>query len=105
MSPDTKAGLAGWVLIIVGIAGVYALFKYPKQVLTASLIGFASLTALVLVLAGIQELKDMKRREEKFVTQYFETVELVDYLSNNPAYMDDEFITQWLRDWYRPNWS
>ena len=40
MSPDTKAGLAGWVLIIVGIAGVYALFKYPKQVLTASLIGF-----------------------------------------------------------------
>ena len=55
MSPDTKAGLAGWVLIIVGIAGVYALFKYPKQVLTASLIGFVSLTALVLVLAGIQE--------------------------------------------------
>ena len=100
MSPDTKAGLAGWVLIVVGIAGVYALFKYPKQVLTASLIGFVSLTALVLVLAGIQEWKHMKSREEKFVTQYFETVELVDYLSNNPKYMSDDFISQWMRRWY-----
>ena len=64
MSPDTKAGLAGWVIIIVGIAGIYALFKYPKQFLTTALIGFAGLTVLVLVLSGMQEWKYMKIRED-----------------------------------------
>ena len=100
MDMETKQALAGWVVIAIGLGTVYAFIKYPKQVLTASLIGFASLTALVLVLAGIQEWKHMKIREDKWVAQYFETVELVDYLSNNPNYMTDEFISQWMRRWY-----
>ena len=105
MSPDTKAGLAGWVIIIVGIAGIYALVKYPKQFLTTALIGFGGLMAVVLVLAGMQEWKYMKIREETLANRYFESLELAEYLSNNPKYMSDEFIVQWLRDWHRPNRS
>jgi len=91
--------LAGCVLIVVGIAGVYALIKYPKQFLTTALIGFAGIATLVLVLAGMQEWKYMKLRELTLSNRYFESLELAEYLSNNPEYMRDEFIVQWLRDW------
>ena len=48
----------------------------------------------------------MKIREEKSVTQYFQTLELVDYLSNNPKYMSDDFISQWMRRNYsREYWN
>lgn len=105
MSPDVKAGLAGWVVIIVGVAGIYALVKNPQQFMKMTLIGFASIMAVVLVLAGVQEWKYMKIREDNLVNESIEAGKLADYLSNNPKYMNDEFIVQWLRDWYRPNWS
>jgi len=91
--------LAGCVLIVVGIAGVYALIKYPKQFLTTALIGLAGLTVLVLVLAGMQEWKYMKIREDNLINESIETGKLANYLSNNPEYMRDEFIVQWLEDW------
>tara|TARA_R110001592_G_scaffold180661_1_gene423176 strand:+ start:6605 stop:6922 length:318 start_codon:yes stop_codon:yes gene_type:complete len=94
-----KAWLVGCVLIVVGIAGIYALIKYPKQFLTTALIGFAGLTALVLILAGMQEWKYMKIRENGWINESIETGKLANYLSNNPEYMRDEFITQWLHDW------
>ena len=94
-----KAWLAGCVLIVVGIVGIYALFNYPKTVLTTVLIGLAGLTALVLVLAGMQEWKYMKIREDNLINESIETGKLANYLSNNPEYMRDEFIVQWLRDW------
>ena len=94
-----KAWLAGCVFIVVGIAGIYALIKYPKQFLTTALIGLAGLTALVLLLAGMQEWKYMKIREDKWINESINTGKLADYLSNNPEYMSDEFIVQWLRNW------
>lgn len=94
-----KAWFAGCVLIVVGIAGIYALVNYPKTFLTTALIGFAGLTALVLVLAGMQEWKYMKIREDNLINESIETGKLANYLSNNPEYMRDEFIVQWLRDW------
>lgn len=94
-----KAWLAGCVFIVVGIVGIYALFNYPKTVLTTVLIGLAGLTALVLVLAGMQEWKYMKIREDNLINESIETGKLANYLSNNPEYMRDEFIVQWLRDW------
>jgi len=94
-----KSWFAGCVLIIVGTAGIYALVKYPKQFLTTALIGFAGITTLVLVLAGIQEWKYLKIRETNWINESIETGKLADYLSNNPDYLRDEFIMQWLRDW------
>ena len=92
--------LAGCVLIIVGIAGIYALIKYPKQFLTTALIGFAGLTVLSLIVGIMQEWKYMKIREVGWINNTRKTTEVADYLSNNPEYMRDEFIAQWLEDWW-----
>jgi len=92
--------LAGCVLIIVGTAGIYALVKYPKQFLTTALIGFAGLTVLSLIVGIMQEWKYMKIREVGWINNTRKTTEVADYLSNNPEYMRDEFIAQWLEDWW-----
>jgi hypothetical protein len=94
--------LAGCVLIIVGTAGIYALVKYPKQFLTTALIGFAGLTVLSLIVGIMQEWKYMKIREVGRVEEFMRANELANYLSNNPEYMHDEFIAQWLEDWWSP---
>ena len=41
----------------------------------------------------------MKIREDNLINESIETGKLANYLYNNPEYMRDEFIVQWLEDW------
>jgi len=102
MDMETKQGLLGWVIIAVGFGTVYALIKYPTQVLKGIAISGMMVLILVTILAARQERKYLEIREDKLATRYLEAVELAEYLSNSPAYKSDDFIKQWLRQWYSP---
>lgn len=102
MDMETKQGLLGWVIIAVGFGTVYAFIKYPTQVLKGIAISGMMALILVTILAARQERKYLEIREDKFATRYLEAVELAEYLSNRPDYMSDDFIKQWLHQWYSP---